>query len=158
MDWGRWVVGLIFIAIVGGGFAAYFTREFFLWLGEARPERDVPVGKISWIYLCKLEAFTGLLGALERSVIVLIAVIYPATAIVFSMVWMGLKLASNWNRPDRPMWTTVPNPTADQKKQLRLEWKKVARGALSGLSASLVSAAFGVCGGLYIRNWQFAVG
>lgn len=133
------VVGLL-LAVLLGSPAARITRDRLWCMADAVPAA----------LAYESDRATILQGMLERLVIALIAAFKPQYAVIFAVSWMGLKLASSWNMAGRPNERHTPRSDRELRHN-QLEWEKRRRSTMVSMSASLVSASFGVAGGMIIH-------
>ncbi len=82
--------------------------------------------------------FTGLV---ERAIFFLFVAAYDVPGITVSMmVWLGIKMAANWNRPGL---TSSDDSDAEARR---------ARGAIAAAVLGLMSMGFALVGGLICRG------
>lgn len=138
-----WTYGLAF-SIVGGAIGAGVIVWFLRWLvfvpKSSRSDSSSPSRIRLW-------AFTNLIGALERFIISLLVLSSMTAAFAFSATWIGLKMATNWNRQGRIEAFNFTDDVSVEEK-----WRRVAGGSLSALMGSVISAGFGIVGGLIIKE------
>lgn len=130
------VLGSLLVAVSLGGWAAERTVDRLHQLAPMPVDRDP-----------KRKKFTRLHGQIERIWIALLAIANLGLAVAFTTAWMGLKLASNWNRPGGPGDNPPPDATELMARHAR---NRQARGALSALAGSLVSAGIAIAAGQLI--------
>ena len=138
-----WIYGLVF-SIVGGAIGAGLIVWFLRWLVFVPRSLLFDSSSPSRI---RMWAFTNLIGALERLVISLLVLSGMTEALAFSVAWIGLKMATNWNRQGRLEAFHFTDDISVEEK-----WRRVASGSLSALVGSVISVGFGVVGGLIIRG------
>ena len=103
------------------------------------------------------RACTKKFGYIERAAITIIGIYDLQAAGVFVLTWMGLKLACYWNRPGRI------RPRKDNENEIEAAEaeeiiRRVARGGLTALIGSLISALFGIAGALIATGkWQWLI-
>jgi hypothetical protein len=120
-----WIVGISFSLIVGGLGTYAFLTALRYSMGEKpkglfkRTDKEVP----GWVT-----------GSVERLFFTVLVGRESLGAPALMLVWLGLKMATNWN-----------HPTYKDKPEARAY-------AFSALLAGLVSMLFALVGGLII-NW-----
>lgn len=122
---GDWAWGLI-ISLLVGGVVVLPVLWGLRWLGRLDQTWD-------WRLIC----FGFVFGFIERGAITLVGAYDLEKAAAFSVVWLGLKLASGWNRPQRGM--------LDDKQGHIL-----ARNSFVALCGSLISVGFALAGAMVI--------
>ena len=143
MNWlwtSDFIVGLSF-AVFLGSLATRVTRDRLWRMADAWPDSLTDASDRAVIRQ----------GMIERLVIALIAAFNPQYAVIFAVSWMGLKLASGWNKAGSPNERHKPRSDREMRHK-QSEWEKHKRAAMGSMSASLVSASFGVAGGMIIHG------
>ena len=116
----RWILGLS-LSLFGGFFAAKIVRDNLISFGN-NPQRDQLTGA------ARVEGWKT--GIIERFFFTIVVGLQYPGALPGMMMWLGLKLATNWNHPD-----------FSQNREARTR-------AFIALLVGLVSMSFALIGGV----------
>ena len=96
---------------------------------------------------CARHLYEILVGIIERGAITLIAVYDVKGAGAFAAAWIGLKLASGWNRKQRDV--TDSGGGTDKASDTETD-DELRVGAQTSMVGSLISALFALAGAMII--------
>ena len=128
MNASSWIAGLFVSVVIGGAVTWLFLKLLRQHMRLEKEDKDPDTRPVPpW-----------LLGMLERLFFTVVIAFQVPGAAVAMMVWLTVKMAVNWNRPQAPSNGE--------------DWTRRSRRAMSALLAGLVAMGFALIGGLIVRG------
>ncbi len=126
MNASSWIAGLLVSVVIGGPVTWLFLKLLRQHMRLEKEDEDPDT----------LAVPPWLLGMLERLFFTIVIAFQVPGAAVAMMVWLTVKMAANWNRPQ------IPNDKIVSTRR--------SRRAMSALLAGLVAMGFALIGGLIV--------